>query len=142
MKKLKTFSLVAVVISLFMLLSCDRDIQVDYHTLCYYYIDNNTDVDYFAEFEVNPSFGVNPKDTTRYIVTLKAQENTQIQKVTMDGGHWFPTQYFDYLLIKDENGDTIVYEKPIVVDESWQHEKLNVSKDGYLWNDKWTYVIE
>ena len=142
MKKLKTFSLVAVVISLFMLLSCDRDIQVDYHTLCYYYIDNNTDVDYFAEFEVNPSFMVNPQDTTLYIVTLKAQEKTQIQKVTMDGGHWFPTQYFDYLLIKDKNGDTIIYEKPIVVDESWQLEKYDISKDGYFWNERWTYVIE
>lgn len=139
MKKLKTFSLVAVVISLFILLSCDRDIQVDYHTLCYYYIDNNTDVDYFAEFEVNPLWN----DTTLYVVTLKAKERTQIEKLSiMGGGHWTPDEYFDYLLIKDKNGDTIVYEKPIIVDESWQHEKLNVSKDGYLWNDKWTYIIE
>ena len=43
MKKLKIFSLVAVVVSLFMLLSCDRDIQVDYHTVCFYYIDNPLD---------------------------------------------------------------------------------------------------
>ena len=125
-----------------MLISCDRDIQVDYHTVCSYYVDNKTDVDYFAEFEVNPSFLVNPQDTTLYIVTLKAQEKTQIQKVIMDGGHWFPTQYFDYLLIKDKNGDTIIYEKPIVVDESWQLEKYDISKDGYFWNERWTYVIE
>jgi hypothetical protein len=142
MKNLKLFSFVVVIIFLFVLISCDRDIQVDYHTVCSYYIDNKTDVDYFAEFEVNPSFLVNPQDTTLYIVTLKAQEKTQIQKVIMDGGHWFPTQYFDYLLIKDKNGDTIIYEKPIVVDESWQLEKYDISKDGYFWNERWTYVIE
>ena len=122
--------------------ACDRDIQVDYHTVCSYYVDNKTDVDYFVEFEINPSFMVNPQDTTLYIVTLKAQKKTQIQKVTMDGGHWLPTQYFDYLLIKNKNGDTIIYEKPIVVDESWQLEKYDISKDGYLWNERWTYVIE
>ena len=60
----------------------------------------------------------------------------------MDGGHWFPTQYFDYLLIKNKNGDTIIYEKPIVVDESWQVEKYDISKDGYFWNERWTYIIE
>jgi hypothetical protein len=142
MKNLKLFSFVVVIIFLFVLISCDRDIQVDYHTVCSYCVDNKTDVDYFAEFEVNPSFMVNPQDTTLYIVTLKAQEKTQIQKVIMDGGHWFPTQYFDYLLIKDKNGDTIIYEKPIVVDESWQLEKYDISKDGYFWNERWTYVIE
>ena len=142
MKKLKLFSFVVVIIFLFVLISCDRDIHVDYHTVCYYYIDNKTDVDYFAGFEVNPSFWVNPQDTTLYIVTLKAQKKTQIQKVIMDGGHWLPTQYFDYLLIKDKNGDTIIYEKPIVVDESWQLEKYDISKDGYFWNERWTYVIE
>ena len=142
MKNLKLFSFVVVIIFLFVLISCDRDIQVDYHTVFSYYVDNKTDVDYFAEFEVNPSFLVNPQDTTLYIVTLKAQEKTQIQKVIMDGGHWFPTQYFDYLLIKDKNGDTIIYEKPIVVDESWQLEKYDISKDGYFWNERWTYVIE
>ena len=142
MKNLKLFSFVVVIIFLFVLISCDRDIQVDYHTVCSYYVDNKTDVDYFAEFEVNPSFWENPQDTTLYIVTLKAQKKTQIQKVIMDGGHWFPTQYFDYLLIKDKNGDTIIYEKPIVVDESWQLEKYDISKDGYFWNERWTYVIE
>lgn len=142
MKKLKLFPFVVVIIFLFVLISCDRDIHVDYHTVCSYYVDNKTDVDYFAEFEVNPSFLVNPQDTTLYIVTLKAQKKTQIQKVIMDGDHWFPTQYFDYLLIKDKNGDTIIYEKPIVVDESWQLEKYDISKDGYFWNERWTYVIE
>ena len=41
------------VLFVFMILltACDRDTQVDYHTLCYYYIDNKTDVDYFVEFE-------------------------------------------------------------------------------------------
>ena len=122
--------------------ACDRCILVDYHTICYYYIDNKTDVDYFAKFEVNPSFGVNPQDTTLYVITLKAQEKTQIQKIVRDGGHWFPTQYFDYLLIKDKNGDTIIYEKPVIIDESWQFEKYDISKDGYFWNERWTYVIE
>ena len=50
--------------------ACDRGIHVDYHTICYYYIDNKTDVDYFAEFEVNPSFGVNPQDTTLYFNSI------------------------------------------------------------------------
>ena len=122
--------------------ACDRGILVDYHTICYYYIDNKTDVDYFAKFEVNPSFGVNPQDTTLYVITLKAQEKTQIQKIVRDGGDWLPTQYFDYLLIKNKNGDTIIYEKPIVVDKSWQLEKYDISKDGYFWNERWTYVIE
>jgi hypothetical protein len=139
MKNLKLFSFVVVIIFLFVLISCDRDIQVDYHTVCSYYIDNRTDVDCFVEFEVNPSWN----DTTLYVATLKAQEITQIEKLSiMGGGHWLPTQYFDYLLIKDKNGDTINYEKPIVVDESWQLEKYDISKDGYFWNERWTYVIE
>ena len=122
--------------------ACDRGIHVDYHTVYWYYIDNKTEVDYFAEFEVNPSFGVNPQDTTLYVITLKAQEKTQIQKIVRDGGHWFPSQYFDYLLIKDKNGDTIIHEKPVIIDESWQFEKYDISKDGYFWNERWTYVIE
>ena len=142
MKKLIKSLRVVVFCFVILLTACNRDIEVDYHTVCYYYIDNKTDVDYFAEFEVNPSFGVNPQDTTLYVVTLKAQKQTQIQKLTMDGGHWFPTQYFDYLLIKNKNGNTIIYEKPIVVDESWQVEKYDISKDGYFWNERWTYIIE
>ena len=138
MKNIK--NLLSALLIIIALSACNPHITVDYVTKCNYYINNTTQTDYIAEFTIHPLFG---QDSTTYSVTLKADETTLVKKESLMGaGHWTPDVYFNYLLIKTENGDTIIYENPIIVDDSWFVEKTDISKDGALWNEIWTYSIE